>query len=49
MPGEANAMQASINKLAEKLRNEKDPVEIEKLKKAIKDLEEEMKSLFGNR
>lgn len=43
MPGEANAMQAVINRLIEKLKNEKDPVEIEKLKNAIKELQEEMK------
>ena len=37
-------MQASINRLIEKLKNEKDPVEIEKLKNAIKELQEEMKN-----
>jgi len=45
MPGEANALQASINRLNEKLRNEKDPVEIEKLKNAIKELQEELKNM----
>lgn len=45
MPGEANAIQAGINKLMEKLKNEKDPVEIEKLKNAIKELQEELKSI----
>lgn len=46
MPGEANVMQARINKLIESLKNEKDPVEIEKLKNTIKELQEELKN-FG--
>ncbi len=44
MPGEANATQAVINRLIEKLKNAKDPAEIEKLKRDIKELEEELKS-----
>ena len=45
MPGEANVIQASISKLSEKLKTEKDPAEIERLKNAIKDLQEELKNL----
>lgn len=45
MPGEANAIQAQINRLNEKLQNAKDPVEIEKLKNAIRELQDELKNL----
>ena len=48
MPGEGNAMQFEINKLTEKLKNEKDPVERAKLEDAIKELREQQRS-FGRR
>lgn len=40
MPGEANAHQYEINKLKEKLKNEKDPVEIAKIQDSIKELQD---------
>ncbi len=47
MPGEANAIQAGINRLNEQLRNEQNPVEIEKLKAAIEKLKEQLKEITG--
>ena len=46
MPGEQNAMQAQVNALKKKLKNEKNPVEIAKIQNTIKELEESMKK-FG--
>lgn len=40
MPGAANATQHQINVLMEKLKTEKDPVEIAKIKDAIKNLQD---------
>lgn len=47
MPGEANVIQAGINMLKDQLKNATDPVEIEKLKKAIKEKEELLKEITG--
>ena len=47
MPGEANAFQYKINQLIEKLKTEKDPVEIARLQDAIKELKEELQKNNG--
>jgi hypothetical protein len=47
MPGEGNAIQFQINKLIEKLKIEKDPVEIARLQDAIKELKEQQQRNGG--
>ena len=40
MPGQGNAIQAEINKLVERLKTEKDPVEIARIQESIKELKQ---------
>jgi hypothetical protein len=49
MPGQANALQFQINNLSEKLKTEKNPVEIAKLQDAIKELRELQQRSSGNK
>ncbi len=42
MPGAGNAVQYQINVLLEKLKTEKDPIEIAKIQERIKNLQDQL-------